>query len=89
MPEMDGFQTRSGHRPTPLAVGQRPHELTGLLRHPRTVPTGRATREMDASTTDLKEHQYVDRPQEQRIHSEEVTGLQLFLVIPHNTISRD
>lgn len=66
-----------------VAVFQLPHELAGLLLNPCAVRMRRATSEMDASTTDLNEHEDIDRLQKQRFHGEKVTRQQLLLIVGH------
>ena len=66
-----------------LAIGQLPHDLSGLLGAPGSVRVGGATREMDAAAANLDEHEHIDRLQEHRFDSEKIAGQQLLLIVGH------
>ena len=61
-----------------LARRQRPGQLPGLLRHPRPARSGRAPREMHATSAELDEEQHVEPLQPDRLHGEEIDGEQNF-----------
>ena len=57
-----------------LARRQRPGQLPGLLRHPRPARSGRAPREMHATSAELDEEQHVEPLQPDCLHGEEIDG---------------